>query len=159
MANTLLAVLIFAPIALTFLLKSNAALAFLTLCVGFVLSTSVIGDLKQLLSELNLSTTESTLALIILLAPPAITLLLTRKSAGHKLFFWLQLVAALGVGGLLALVAGPVLSDTAGVDVTASEFWNDLNNIQSGIIGVGGLLSLLLVWMGNFWHPRAKKHK
>src|SRR5205807_1758782 len=111
MANVVLAVLLFAPLALTFLLKSNAALSFLTLCVGFVLSTSVIGDLKHLLSEINLSTTNSTLALIILIAPPVLTLLLTRKSSIHKAFFWLQLLAALGVGGLLALAVGPILSD------------------------------------------------
>jgi Na+-transporting methylmalonyl-CoA/oxaloacetate decarboxylase beta subunit len=79
MANVILAVLLFAPLVITFLLKSNAALSFMALCVGFVLSTSVIGDLKHLLSEINLSATNSTLALVILIAPPVITLLLTRN--------------------------------------------------------------------------------
>jgi cytochrome bd-type quinol oxidase subunit 2 len=158
MPNVILALLLLTPLALTFLLKSNAALSFLALCAGFVLSTSVIGDLKQLLSQINLSTTDSTLALVILIAPPVITLLLTRKSSVHKAFFWLQLLAALGVGGLLALAVAPVISESSNLNITSSKFWEDLQKGQSAIIGVGALISLIVVWLTHLKHPKDKKH-
>ena len=159
MANAVLTAMLLTPLVLTFLLKSNAALGFLTLCAGFVLSTSVIGDLKQLLSEINLSTAESTLALIILIAPTVLTLLLTRKSTSHKALLGMQLLASLGIGGLLALLAGPVISESTSLDITASQFWKDLQSAQSGIVGGGALVSLLLLWITHLKHPKVKKHK
>ncbi|HLG90625.1 MAG TPA: hypothetical protein VI336_00455, partial [Candidatus Saccharimonadales bacterium] len=82
MNDAVLGAIILAPVLITLLLKSDAALGFLTLCAGFVVSTSAIGDLKRLLSETNLSVTESTLGLILLTVPLTITLLVTRKSNG-----------------------------------------------------------------------------
>lgn len=157
MAEILLAVLIFGPLALTFFLKSNAALGFLVLCAGFVLSTSVIGDLKHLLSQLNLSTTSSTIGIILLTVPLILTLLATRGSAGRGIKFWLQLTSALCGGGLLALSVGPILSSSSQFDVTTSSFWTNLQKIQSEIIGTGALISLLLIWFGGF--RRFGKHK
>lgn len=149
MAEILLAVMIFGPLALTFLLKSNAALGFLVLCTGFVLSTSVIGDLKNLLSQLNLSTTSSTIGILLLIVPLVLTLLLTRGSAGKGFKFWLQLATALCTGGLLALSVGPILGSSSQFDVTASSFWTSLQKTQSEVIGIGALISLLLIWFGG----------
>lgn len=152
MTEILLAVLVFGPLGLTFLLKSNAALGFLVLCAGFVLSTSVIGDLKNLLSQLNLSTTSSTIGIILLIVPLVLTLLLTRGSAGKDFKFWLQLAAALCTGGLLALSVGPILAGSSQFDVTTSSFWTNLQKSQSEVIGIGALISLLLIWFGSFKH-------
>ncbi|MBI2589075.1 hypothetical protein HYW35_02650 [Candidatus Saccharibacteria bacterium] len=149
MAEILLAVLVLGPLVITFLLKSNAALGFLVLCVGFVLSTSVIGDLKSLLSQLNLSATSSTLAILLLSLPLILTLLLSRHSSGKGLRFWLQLVAALCAGGLLALSVGPVLGSSSQFNLTTSSFWTNLQKIQSEIIGIGALISLVLIWFGD----------
>ncbi len=156
MSDFLLGVMILGPLVLTFLLKSNAALGFLVLCAGFVLSTSVIGDLKHLLSQLNLSTTSSTIGVVLLTVPLILTLLLTRRSAGRGIKFWLQLVAALAAGGLLALSVGPILGSSSQFDVTTSSFWPNLQKIQSEIIGIGALVSLLLIWFGGIKH--FKKH-
>ena len=144
--------MILGPAVLTFLLKSNAALSFLVLCAGFVLSTSVIGDLKNLLSQLNLSTASSTIGILLLAVPLVLTLLLTRASAGKGLKFWLQLAAALCAGGLLALSVGPVLGSSSQFDVTNSSFWSNLQKIQSEVIGIGALISLLLIWFGGLKH-------
>lgn len=157
MAEILLAVMIFGPLGLTFLLKSNAALGFLVLCAGFVLSTSVIGDLEHLLSQLNLSTTSSTIGIILLTVPLVLTLFVTRGSAGRGIKFWLQLTAALCGGGLLALSVGPILGSSSQFDVTTSSFWTNLQKIQSEIIGIGALVSLLLIWFGGL--RRFGKHK
>jgi len=157
MAEVLLGVMIFGPLGLTFLLKSNAALGFLVLCADFVLSTSVIGDLRHLLSQLNLSTASSTIGIILLTVPLVITLLATRGSAGKGIKFWLQLAAALCGGGLLALSVGPILSSSSQFDVTTSSFWTSMQKIQSEVIGIGALISLLLIWFGGL--RRFGKHK
>ena len=155
MADVALAVLVFGPLVITYFLKSNAALSFLALSVGFVLSTSVIGDLKHLLSETSLSVTNDTLGLIILLLPLIITLLLTRHGSGHRSpTFIFQLLASLAAGGLLALSAGPLLTSSS-FNPTDSSLWQKLSDAQAAIIGVGALISLVLVWMGSAHH---KKH-
>lgn len=149
MANIILAALLLGPFCLTLILKSNAALSFLVLCTSFVLNTSVIGDLKNLLSQLNLSTTNTTLAIILLSLPLTLTMLLTRRSNGKGLKSLIHLVIALCAGGLLALSVVPILSSSMQSDLLSSSFWSNLQKVQSEIIGIGALLSLLLIWFGD----------
>src|SRR3989344_1002453 len=156
MIDVVLASLILGPAAITFLLRSNAALGFLTLCLGFVLSTSVIGDLKQLLSEINLSVAQSTLALVLLIAPLTVTLLLSRGGKRRGLTFWLQLVVALCTGGFLVLAMAPILASTSEFDLPNSKFYDPLVDLQSLVIGVGAILSLFLIWFTSF--HKSKKH-
>ena len=156
MADVVLGALILGPLVLTYFLKSNAALGFLTLCTGFVLSTSVIGDLKQLLSEINLSVTQSTLGLILLILPLTITLVLSRSSKKKGLTFWAQLAVALCAGGLLVLSVAPILATSSDFDLSSSKFWDQLEGMQSMVIGLGGVLSFILIWSGGIKKP--KKH-
>jgi len=155
MPEAALALLIFAPLVITYALQSNAALGYLALCAGFVLSTSVVGDLKHLLSETNLSLASDTLALCLLIIPYALTLLLSRKAHEKGLLLYANLLAALLGGGLLALSAGPLISSETSFNVLDSNFWSQLQQYQSVIIGAGAGLSLLLVWTA---HSRHKKH-
>jgi hypothetical protein len=156
MIDVVLASLILGPAAITYLLRSNAALSFLALCAGFVLSISVIGDLKQLLSDINLTVTQSTLGLILLLVPLVITLLLSRGSKRGGLTFWLQLVVALCAGGFLVLSIAPILASSSEFDLSKSNFYDQLEKFQSLIIGTGAALSLALVWLTGVHKP--KKH-
>ncbi|HLG90709.1 MAG TPA: hypothetical protein VI336_00890 [Candidatus Saccharimonadales bacterium] len=157
MTDAFIIALILSPAVLTFLLKSNAALSFLALCAGFVLSTSVIGDLRQLLSEMNLSVTNSTLAITLITLPLVFTLLLTRKTNTRGFKLWIQLLAALLAGGLLALSVAPVINATW-LDLSGSNVWQNLIKAQSGVIGAGAFLNLLLVWLGGS-KLHGKKHK
>lgn len=158
MHDIALAFLIFLPLVITFFLKSNAGLGFLTLCLGFVLTTSVIGDLKHLLSEKNLTVTNETLAIALVLVPFLLTLALTRKSAGKDFILGLQLVVALFAGGLLALTIGPLLSSAGQFDITSSAMWPNLVKSQAVIIGVGSFLSLFLVWFFSGSRKHSRKH-
>lgn len=156
MPDIALAVVVFGPLALTYFLKSNAGLGFLALCAGFVLGTSIIGDLERLLSQKDLTLTGNTIGLILILVPFLGTLLFGRRTHSKGFMFVLQCAAAVCAGGLLALSLGPLLTTSAEFDITNSSLWDDLLNIQAGVIGVGALLSLLLVWSPNFKRP--KKH-
>lgn len=156
MANILLAALILGPLLLTLVLKSNAALGFLVLCTGFVLNTSVIGDLQHLLSQINLSTTSTTLAIALLIVPLVVTMLLTRRASGKGVKSLIHTLIALCGGGLLALSVVPILGSSLQSDVIGSNFWTNLQKVQSEIIGLGALLSLLLIWLGDI--KGHKKH-
>ncbi len=155
MAEATLAVFIFGPLVITYFLKSNAALSFLVLCVGFVLNTSVIGNLEHLLSQMNLSVANDTLGLILLLVPLLITLLLTRSHSHRRgALFFCQLAAALAAGGLLALSAGPLLASSANFNFSGTSFWDNLTKIQAAVIGIGAAISLILIWLSNFKHSK-----
>lgn len=157
MTDILLISMIVLPVLTTFFLKSNAALAYLVVCVGFVVSTSAVGDLKHLLNQMDLSVTETTLALVILLLPLILTLLLLRGAPSHGFRFMLQLVVAACAGALLALLIGPLLNASAQIRLADSTIWPTLQSFQAPLIGAGALLSLLVIWFGGLKH--SKKHK
>lgn len=155
MPDIVLAALIVLPVFITYVFKSNAALGFLSLCVGFVLSTSVVGDLKHLLSETNLSVASNTLALALIGLPYLFTLLLCHKAHGRGPMLIANLAAALLGGGLLALSAGPLINAVSTINILDDNFWKQLIKYQSAIIGAGALLSLFLVWLSP---KHSKKH-
>ena len=158
MVDILIAALIVLPLVATFLLKSNSAVAYLVICAGFVVSTSAVGGLKQLLNQMDLSVTETTLALIILLLPLILTLLLIRGAPAKGFKFIMQLVVAACAGALLALSIAPLLNATAQIRLADSAIWQTLQSLQAPIIGAGALLSLLVIWFGGLAH-HGKKHK
>ncbi len=155
MSDVLLAIFLFGPLAITYLLKSNAALGFLSLCAGIVLSEFVAGDVQGLLQHFNYWLDVSRLGLILLILPPLATLILARHNLGKFPKSLAQLLAALALGGLLALEAMPMLN-SINYNFASSTLWSDIQNLQSYIIGIGAVDSLLLVWLGSFKHY--KKH-
>lgn len=162
MADALLATLVLLPVVITFLLKSNAAVSFLALCGGFAVITLSGGDIQHLIGKTKItSLTSNDVSLILLLVPLLLTLLLTYKNVAGGSRRLLQLVPALCAGGLLAAVAAPMFSDSLNTNLSGSEFWKELENIQSYIVSAGLLVSLLLIWSGGFasTKPHAKKHK
>ena len=158
MPNVLLAVLILGPAAITFLLKSSAAQAFFALCAGFVVISLAGADIADLTKNLSFQLNNSTLNLVILIAPIALTLLFTRKSFAGSHMLLLNLVIALCAGVLLALVAVPLLSESARLDFANNAIWNDLQKIQTWAIAGGAGLSLLVTWFSKTKH-HSKKHK
>ena len=158
MPEVLLAVLILLPAVLTYLLKSNAALAFLALCGGFAAITLSGSDIQHLIGQTKItSLTSNNVDLALLLIPLLFTLLFTFRSVTSKSRRYFSLLPALCAGGLLAVVAAPMFSSGLQTDITDSSFWHDLQNIQSYIVAAGLLTSLALIWSGN--SKRSKKHK
>jgi hypothetical protein len=164
MSDALLAVMILLPAVLTFLLKSNAAIGFLALCGGFAAITLSGSDIDHLVGQTKItSLTSNNIDLALLLLPLLITLLLTFRSTTSKKSRYFSSVPAFCAGGLLAAVAGPMFNDALQTNVTDSDFWKQLKDAQSYIVGVGLLASLLLIWTGGLSHGRThkkdKKHK
>ena len=137
-------------------------MGFLALCGGFAAITLSGSDIQHLIGQTKItSLTSNNIDLALLVVPLLFTLFFTYKSITSKNGRYFSIIPALCAGGLLAIVAAPMLSDALQVNVTDSKFWHDLQNAQSYIVGVGLLSSLLLVWGSGFGHGRAhgKKHK
>ena len=162
MAQALIAVLILLPVVLTFLLRSNAAQAFLALCGGFAVITLSGSDIEHLFGKTKItSLTSNDVDLILLLAPLLLSLLFTFRAVTAQKLRFAQLLPALAAGALLAVVAGPMLSDVVNSDVSKLATWKDLQKAESWIVGAGLLVSLFLIWSSGFMHAKShgKKHK
>jgi hypothetical protein len=159
MTEVLLIILVLLPAVMTFLLKSNAAVAFLALCGGFTLLTLSGSDIEHLVGKTRItSLTSNNVDLALLALPLLLTLILTYRSITHKKRRYLQLIPALCAGGLLAVIAAPMLNSALATDFSNSAFWKNLHNAQTYIAAAGLLASLLLIWAGGLPH-HSKKHK
>jgi hypothetical protein len=157
MVNFWLLVLIAAPIVLTYFMKSDAALAYLALCAGFVLLSLTTSNLQELLDHSNVHLNNNTLGLILLASPPLLTLLVTRKTVHGQSNILMQLVPALLLGGLLALIAVPLLDSSVQNNFTDSGLWGQLQKVQAWIIAIGAVASLALVWSEHIHGLRRRR--
>jgi hypothetical protein len=158
MTDVFLVVLVLLPTVLAFLLKSNASLAFLSLCGGFALVTLSGSDIQHLVGKTRItSLTSNNVDLALLVVPLLFSLLLTFRSVSSKNRRYFQTIPALCAGGLLAIVAGPMFSDALQTNFSDSQLWKGLQDAQTYIVAAGLLSSLLLGWSAG--SPRHKKHK
>ncbi len=149
MENLILGALVFVPLLFTYFWKSNAGVAFLSLCAGFTLSSFVAWDIQNLLKTLNFGwVSQDAISFALLSLPLALSLLLVRASHSKGLLkpkFLLQIIAALGTGAFFAVQAQKYLNVSSN-----SGIWHSLERAQPLAIGAGAAASLLLTWLGGF---------
>ena len=162
MTDVLLAILILLPAVLTYFLKSNAAVGFLALCGGFAAITLSGSDIEHLIGQTKItSLTSNNVDLALLVVPLLFTLLLTYGSISSKSGRYFSIIPAVCAGCLLAIVAAPMFSNALQMNVTDSNLWKNLKDLQSYVVAGGLIASLLLIWIGGFGHARShsQKHK
>ena len=148
------------PIVLLFLLRVNASLVFLSLCLGDVLVQFVSKDVVSIISgaSLNVHTTDSAIKLALLLAPAALTtLFMIRTVSGHKKF--INLLPAAGTGLLTALLVVPLLSPAVSANIINSSLWQSMQSLQSSIVAASTLICLLFLWLQRPKHSSEKGGK
>lgn len=140
------------PIVAIMVLRINAALVFMALCLGSVLTQFVADDAGWLmtLAAPNVpkagSVTESMVKIGLLLLPPLLTaVFMIRTVSGSKLL--LNALPAAGVGLLAALLVVPMLPAGTAVPILASQLWQEVVKLQDLIVGSSALLCLLVLWM------------
>jgi hypothetical protein len=151
-ANIILIALLVAPVVLLMVLRVNAAQVFLSLCLGAVLVQFVGPDAATIVSStsarpVGVTANQSTVNLVLQLLPVVLTTVLMIHSVkGHaRLAF--NLLPAIGVGALIALLAVPLMSSGLTGSITSLPLWRELENLQTLIISVSTLLALLFLWM------------
>ena len=147
-AEIVLIALMVVPVAMVMVLRANATLVFLSLCLGAVvtqfLSRDVTDFAKMFFPQANLAPYE--LQILLTVAPALITaVLMLRSVKGVK--YWLNILPAAAVGGLVPLLIVPLLPGFARQPLLNQPLWQGLSRAQDLIVGAGALISLLFLWI------------
>lgn len=163
-----LGALVLVPFLFLMLLRINATLVFLSLCLGSVLMQFVAPEAGQFLSIFSAHgadvsrLTTNNIKLGLLLLPVVLTaVFMIRTVRGGKLA--LNVIPAAGVGLLGALLAVPLLPPGLAHTIMSNPLWSQLTKMQVMIVGVTTLLCLLVLWLqrpqaGSQKHGKRGKH-
>jgi hypothetical protein len=149
-----LAAIVLVPVIVLMFLRINAALVFLSLCLGDVLVQFVAKDTSNYLTlhannvPHQASTAGgSTIKLFLLLLPVVLTaIFMIRTVNGHGKLL-LNLLPAAGVGMLGGLLVVPLLPSGLGYNIIASSLWTEVIKTQDLIVGGSALICLLVLWL------------
>lgn len=152
--NSSLAILIAViaiPIIALMVLRINAALVFLSLCLGDVLMQFVADDTGSFVTMFSAhapaaSQSTNNIKLGLLLLPVILTAVFMIKTVrGSKLA--LNVLPAAGVGLLGALLVIPLLPGGTAANIMSSGVWQQVTNLQDLIVGMSALLCLFVLWL------------
>jgi amino acid transporter len=150
------------PLLAALVLRSNGAVAFLSVCLGSILSSVVAPDVSDFVTGFtpvnSAELTDWTRAVLVVL-PVLIGLLVTRKSVSASKQV-MNFVPALAAGLLLALFVVPVLPVGPKDLMTSTEYWDTISNLETIILLVGAAASYgLFLFSGSHHKADEKKHK
>lgn len=146
--EAILIALFVAPLLILMVLRSNATLVFLSLCLGYVVMQFLGGEAQ---SFAQLFMTHATISANImklgLLLFPAVftTLFMIGTQRGAKLAF--NALPAIATGFLAAILIVPLLSPGLSHAVEMLSLWDQAMKLQALVIGAGALISLLFLWL------------
>ena len=151
--------LVVIPVVVLMVLRINATMVFLGLCLGYVLTQFLGNDAKDFAQTFLGHTAMSTtvMKLVLLLIPVVLTAIIMIRTVRSKMLI-LNILPALSVGCLLALLVVPLLPPGTSHAITAMSFWHQAQRLQDLIIGVGALVSLLTLWLLRPKHGSEKAH-
>lgn len=155
--DVILLVLIAVPVLALMVLRVNAALVFLSVCLGSVL-LKYVGDEAAYFAGVFLPKVDpNTLRLILLLIPVVLTSLIMIKTVkGRSLFF--NILPAVGTGLVLAFLVVPLLPTGVHHNVVASETWHQVQQCQALIVGLSALICLFILWAQRPKYRGEDKH-
>ncbi|HET9174097.1 MAG TPA: hypothetical protein VFN56_02330 [Candidatus Saccharimonadales bacterium] len=141
-----LAALVVVPVLILMALRINAALVFLSLCLGDVLVQFVSTDASSILPAMGMHVSMQTVKLILLGIPVLLTaIFMIRSVKGARLM--INVLPALGVGLVGAFLIIPELPPHLAASIVDSSQWQKIKNAQDMIVGASALLSLLVLWL------------
>ena len=140
--------LVAAPILVLMILRINAGVVFSSLCLGYVLMQFLGNDAKSFaeLFMAHAAVSTNIMKLGLLLFPAVFTaLFMIHTVRGVKLV--MNVLPALAVGCLLALLVVPLLPPGLSHAITNLAAWRQAIRLQDLIVGAGALVSLLSLWL------------
>jgi hypothetical protein len=151
------------PILLFLILRVNAAMVFLSVCLGAVLVDHVSGDANLIVGSFSPTTnslSQTTVELLLLLVPAVATTIIMALSVHGRLRVFLNLFPAAASSMLLVLLAVPMLPRGLAFALMTQPTWRMLSNAEALVIGLGALVSLFFLWTQrrNFRHHDKRKH-
>lgn len=137
------------PLIVMTVLRINAAMVFLSVCLGYVLVELVAKDANSLITFLAPqagSLSQSTWQLATLLMPVVLTSLIMVFSVKGRLKVLLNMLPAAATSVLLTLVIVPLCTPGLRYALQSEALWQQLNRAQAAVIGAGALVSLFFLW-------------
>lgn len=164
MPLVLISALVAVPVLLLTVLRINAMMVFLSLCLGVVLLRFVGEEAASTIGILtSYGSTNYTLVAIFLQFLPVVltTFFMVRTVRGHfKLM--LNFCIAIAVGFLVALLAEPLLGAEMRAGIETTPVWFYIQKLQVLVISLGAIFSLMYLWLqrpkGHEEH-HGKRHK
>jgi len=148
-SNIVLIAALLIPLAVLVAVRCNAALVFMSLCVGYVLLTFVANDTNSLINFLapdKASLSASSLRLIMLFLPVVLTIIITLFSVSGRVRVVINVLPAAGVSLLGVLLAVPLLPPNIYSLMISQPLWQQLAQAQAMVVGASALISLLFLW-------------
>lgn len=164
-----LAAIVVVPIISLMFLRINAALVFMSLCLGNVLVQFVASDANSFFDLFALKANQepvnpsgNTVKIILLLFPAVLTSIFMIRTVNGKSKLALNLLPAIGVGLLGALLIVPLLPAGLSHSIMASNLWVQAEKAQVLIVGSSALVCLFVLWMqrpktGHSKHDKKKR--
>jgi hypothetical protein len=161
--DLILIVALVLPILLFLILRVNAAMVFLSVCLGAVLVDLVWGDANLIVGSFSPTTnslSQTTVELLLLLVPAVTTTVIMALSVHGRLRVFLNLFPAAASSMLIVLLAVPMLPRGLAFALMTQPTWTMLSNAEALVIGLGALVSLFFLWTQrrNFRHHDKRKH-
>lgn len=148
-----LGAIVLVPVLLLMVLRINATLVFLSLCLGNVLVQFVAPDANSFMALFSahvpkgVDTGNNTIKIALLLLPVVLTALFMIKTIRGHGKLALNLLPAAGVGLLGGLLVVPLLPGGLSHNIIASPLWSQAQRAQDLIVGASALICLLVLWL------------
>ena len=151
------------PVLLFLILRVNAALVFLSVCLGAVLVDHVSRDADLLVNSFSPTTnslSQTTIELLLLFVPTVLTAVIMAFSVHGRMRVFLNIFPAAASSMLLVLLAIPMLPRGLAFNLMTQDTWRILSNAEALVIGAGALVSLFFLWTQrrNFRHHDKRHH-
>jgi len=142
------------PAGLLVVLRINAALVFLSLCLGNVLVQFVASDASTWLTTFSSSHGTATVAathdnikIALLLLPAVLTAAFMIRTVSGMPKLILNVLPAIGVGLLAALLVVPLLASDLSHNIITSSLWWNARQAENVIIAGSAVVCLVILWM------------
>lgn len=148
-------------------LRVNAALAFLALCLGYVMVQFIAPDANQFLTLFSAHVPKGAdignqyIKIILLLLPLILMMIFMFRSVKGHSKLAINIIPAICVGLLLSLMLVPLLSSSLSQSIVKSDIWHNLQRSQDLIVSISGLTCLVILWLQRpkHIHSKDKGHK
>lgn len=145
----LLAMFAIPVLALT-VLRINAVIVFLSLCLGAVLVQFVASEANTMLALFVPNASKisaSTIQIIVLLLPAVLTSIFMMFSLRGKGKLAFNVLPSLGVGALIVLMVVPLLPGGAQHTIESGKIWMQFSKLQPLIVSITAIVCLVSLWM------------
>lgn len=151
------------PVVLLTLLRANATIVFLSLCLGAILVQFVGEEAANTVGIMasNGHTNQSLVSLCLLALPATFAALFTMGTVTGHVRLAFNIIPAISVGFVALLLAEPLFSAGLQGSIESSQAWYWVQKTQVIVVAVSAILSLLFLWLQRPRHSvkEGKHHK